>query len=244
MKRRTIESFISDATKIHDGRYNYSRAIFNGTKEKICITCSIHGDFMMTPKDHLRNHGCPKCGRAETLAAAYHTQESFIEKATRIHNNFYDYSLVSYTNALESIDIICPIHGVFAQAAKNHLRGHGCNKCGNEFKLGYKESQWKEHCNRYNKASATVYVIRIYNHEEEFIKIGLTAGELSKRFHGKAAMPYEYEVILEVRCDPVNAYRLEKKLHKNYCKHKYSPKIKFNGSTECFCVEILTNFTI
>lgn len=244
MKKRTFESFVEEATQKHSGRYTYSNVILNGVHKKVSITCLIHGDFMMTPHDHLQNHGCPKCGRKATTDATYHTHESFIEKVTRIHNGFYDYSLVNYANHLKFIDIICPIHGMFTQEARNHLRGHGCNKCGNEFKLGYKESQWMEHCDRYNKASATVYVIRIYNHEEEFIKIGLTAGELSKRFHGNIAMPYEYEVILEVRCDPVNAFRLEKKLHKQYCKHKYYPKIKFPGSTECFCTEILTNFTI
>ena len=43
------------------------------------------------------------------------TQQQFIDKATKIHNNFYDYSLVNYINSLTKIKIICPKHGEFEQ---------------------------------------------------------------------------------------------------------------------------------
>jgi hypothetical protein len=57
------------------------------------------------------------------------TQEQFINKAKDKHNNYYDYSLVKYTNATTKVQIICPKHGVFEQQPNNHLFGQRCIKC-------------------------------------------------------------------------------------------------------------------
>lgn len=57
---------------------------------------------------------------------------SFKEKASRIHNNIYDYSLVVYKNSKTKIKIICSTHGVFEQTPNHHLRGIGCPTCGKE----------------------------------------------------------------------------------------------------------------
>ena len=66
------------------------------------------------------------------------TIEDFKKNGNIIHNNKYDYSLLtSYTNANEKHPIICHIigenneeHGVFYQSYAKHIhRGHGCPKC-------------------------------------------------------------------------------------------------------------------
>ena len=41
--------------------------------------------------------------------------EQFIEKATKLHNEKYDYSKVEYKNTKTKICIICPIHSEFWQ---------------------------------------------------------------------------------------------------------------------------------
>ena len=53
----------------------------------------------------------------------------FIEKAKRIHGNKYDYSLVDYIKAIEKVNIICPVHGIFQQTPNVHLSKSGCPKC-------------------------------------------------------------------------------------------------------------------
>lgn len=55
----------------------------------------------------------------------------FIEKANKIHNYKYDYSLVNYVNNKKKIIIVCPIHGKFYQSPNNHLRNKGCKLCSN-----------------------------------------------------------------------------------------------------------------
>jgi len=54
---------------------------------------------------------------------------NFIEKANKMHNNFYLYNKVYYINARSKVIITCPIHGDFEQLPYNHLMGKGCNKC-------------------------------------------------------------------------------------------------------------------
>ena len=57
------------------------------------------------------------------------SQSEFIEKATKVHKNKYNYSKVNYELSTIPITIICPKHGEFLQQPVVHLRGHGCPKC-------------------------------------------------------------------------------------------------------------------
>ena len=62
-------------------------------------------------------------------------KNEFIEKATKIHNNKYDYSKVEYTNNKTKVCIICPEHGEFWQTPHNHLKGYGCSSCGKSIRF-------------------------------------------------------------------------------------------------------------
>ena len=58
------------------------------------------------------------------------TTEQFIEEATLIHGNKYDYSKVKYENNKKPVCIVCPEHGEFWQAPQNHLsQKQGCPLC-------------------------------------------------------------------------------------------------------------------
>ena len=57
------------------------------------------------------------------------TTEEFIEKARKVHGDFYDYSEVKYVNTHTKVKIICPEHGPFFQTPNDHLRNHGCKLC-------------------------------------------------------------------------------------------------------------------
>jgi hypothetical protein len=121
--RITTKLFIDRASIIHNNKYDYSLTNYISAKTKIKIICPEHGVFEQTPSDHSSGSGCPYC------ANKYQTTEKFISKATIIHNNKYDYSLVEYVNSISKIKIICPEHGVFEQTPNNHLRGRKCPIC-------------------------------------------------------------------------------------------------------------------
>lgn len=57
------------------------------------------------------------------------TTESFIKKATQLHNGKYDYSQTIYVDSRSKLSIICPYHGIFEQRASSHLAGNGCPEC-------------------------------------------------------------------------------------------------------------------
>jgi predicted nucleic-acid-binding Zn-ribbon protein len=58
----TREQFIVNATKIHNGKYDYTKSLYTRMKFKIIITCPYHGDFTQTPSDHINGNGCQVCG--------------------------------------------------------------------------------------------------------------------------------------------------------------------------------------
>lgn len=39
------ETFIKEASKIHNNKYDYSKSQFKGSKTKVCIICPEHGEF-------------------------------------------------------------------------------------------------------------------------------------------------------------------------------------------------------
>lgn len=52
--RKTIEECISNLTKVHGSRYDYTKVHYVNSVTKICVQCKIHGDFWQTTKNHLK----------------------------------------------------------------------------------------------------------------------------------------------------------------------------------------------
>lgn len=59
--RKTTEQFISEARLIHGNKYDYSKVEYKTNKNKVCIICPVHGEFLQNAKSHLQGHGCRKC---------------------------------------------------------------------------------------------------------------------------------------------------------------------------------------
>lgn len=60
------------------------------------------------------------------------TSEEFVERATKMHGNKYDYSQIRFVNTNTKVKIICPKHGAFMQLPSAHMRGNGCKQCSSE----------------------------------------------------------------------------------------------------------------
>lgn len=60
------------------------------------------------------------------------TTEEFIQRSTKVHGGFYDYSSSVYTKGKDKICVICPVHGEFYHDASSHLAGIGCRACAYE----------------------------------------------------------------------------------------------------------------
>ena len=124
-----LDDFILKANKQHHNYYDYSKFIYKDSHTLGIIICPKHGEFKQTPTNHLSGCGCPKCKSDKLRELFALTKEEFVEKANKIHNNKFNYSLVEYINNLTPITIICPLHGKFIQTPQNHLLGRGCPIC-------------------------------------------------------------------------------------------------------------------
>ena len=229
-KRKTKEEFLQEAYKVHNYVYNYRDVIYINNKIKVKIHCSNNHTFEQTPYAHVGlKQGCPFCkGLNKT------TTEAFIKKATKIHKGIYDYRLTIYNGARSKIKIICKKHGVFEQPARNHTNSmQGCPTCGKEIN-GWTKTNFINLCKKNNKGYGIFYVLRCFNINEEFYKIGITSKSINDRYRRNGAMPYSYEVVQEVMLKAEYTYNLEK-VFKNQLKElQYTPNIFFDGFTECF----------
>lgn len=154
--RSNTDVFIEKAKAIHGNKYDYSKVEYVTQIDEITIICPEHGEFKQRPVLHLQGHGCNECGKeiqAETLrkinelrkiTRSRKTQE-FIEKARKVHGDFYNYDNVEYINNATKVEIICPKHGSFLQRPSDHLKGHGCIQCKSEKshdRQAYTLEQW------------------------------------------------------------------------------------------------------
>ena len=58
--------------------------------------------------------------------------QEFVNKAKKVHGDYYDYHKINYVNNKTDIEIICREHGSFWQQPSNHLAGKGCILCGSQ----------------------------------------------------------------------------------------------------------------
>lgn len=127
--------WIARARLVHGYRFGYELVQYLNNRTKVIIRCPEHGHFEQLPKNHVdQKQGCPKCiGRGISTLA-------WVAKARAVHGDTYDYSLVIFTTATESVTIICRDHGSFAQVPQVHVRDRcGCPKCAGH---GLSNDEW------------------------------------------------------------------------------------------------------
>ena len=131
-KKETLENVIKKANLIHNNQYDYSKYEFKNYKTPSTIICPLHGPFYASMDNHINKKSkCPVCAQNKKR-----TNEEFIEKATLIHGDLFNYSKVNYINDKTKVCIICPIHGEFWQTPNKHLLGQGCYACSKKFNIG------------------------------------------------------------------------------------------------------------
>lgn len=242
-KKLTTSEFIQRAKQIHGDKYDYSLVTYINIDTNITVTCKEHGEFNIRPANHLSHkRGCQKCSASKLSSSYTKTAQNFIKKAKQVHGDRYNYNKVQYSHCETNIIIVCNEHGSFEQRPSNHLIGRGCPKCGfNKISEHIKKepnswnySKWKLKAEKSkNFDSFKVYIIKCWNDEEEFYKIGKTFTTVEKRFK-KSNMPYNYEIVKLTIGEAIAVSKIEKEMQNNNKGNKYIPKIKFNGMYECF----------
>lgn len=231
--RSTNKEFIEKAKKTHGEDYDYSLVEYIDWKTKVKVTCnSCKNIFEVSPNNHINGRGCKECGIKRRTKKLTLTNENYIERCNKTHNNFYNYGKVHYINGYNKVIIGCPIHKDFEQEANSHLHGVGCPKCALEID-SFRRSHYTKLAEK-----ATLYLIKVYNEHEVFYKLGKTIGKTKRRFAGKQKLPYEFMIINEYNSEIGEIFDLEIELHRKYKKYQYFPKINFKGYTECYTTDL------
>ena len=248
-RKFTQSEFIKKANEIHNNKYNYDKVNYINKRTKVIITCPIHGDFEQLPSGHINGkYGCPLCGHMLISTSLKKPTKKFIAEANIVHNNTYDYTLITdeLVGTRTKIPIVCPKHGIFYQRVDIHLSGCICKKCSNELKSlntkgifksnsGWTYSSWEKAGTLSNNFKAfSMYVLECYNDSEKFYKIGKTFTSITDRYAGSSMMPYEWKLYFIASGESRKISKLEQLFHNCLKEFKYLPKIEFGGWTECF----------
>ena len=81
----------------------------------------------------------------------------FLEEAKKVHRDKYSYELSDEFKKTDKIKIYCPIHGLFLQTPKNHLKGQGCPTCGKEYAKNLRKNNFESFINKCNKRFGNRY---------------------------------------------------------------------------------------
>lgn len=161
-----------------------------------------------------RNNTC-------VASAMQRRHQNFMKLLELTYEDFnYDFSQVRFDKDVDLlVRVRCPRHGWINTKAKKLLAGRGCVSCNTESLMDQ---------------GAMIYIIRCFDSQEEFYKIGITTKSIEQRFIFPALMPYEYEVLSLQNGDRKKLYKFEALLLRLLKKYKYKPKKSFTGQTECF----------
>lgn len=247
IKRRRAKITTSDIVKffkvVHGERYDYSKVEYKCMKTKVVIICKKHGEFSILPIQHeKRGTGCTYCHLEQQRIDRRDTTENFVLKSVSLFKNRYLYTKTVYgKTAHEPLTLTCRVHGDFLIAPNSHLSNkQGCAKCGKVKQIrsinkkgsfGWSRSNWIKRCE--GKEFSQLYLVRCYNDEEEFLKVGITNLELYKRYQGNSKMPYNYEVVKSISLGCGEIFDLENKILSLTRDFKYTPKVYFPGIHEC-----------
>lgn len=131
-QKRGLAVFAEMAAKFNN-KFTYHLDTYNGTENKMVITCPVHGDFNQSPYNHNKGaYGCPKCSKAVQNEKVRNCPNNFIKSAKALYGGLYNYSSTDYQRWNVKVKIICPVHGIFHKLPNEFLTGAGCTICANK----------------------------------------------------------------------------------------------------------------
>lgn len=126
-----IEGFKTKANTVHNDTYTYEKAVYVNAHTKLLVSCQVHGDFPISPTNHVQGKGCPACAIQRTRAVQIKSTATFITHARSVWGDIFDYSTVDYDGAKTDITFRCLKHDkLVTQQPSNHLQGKlACPQC-------------------------------------------------------------------------------------------------------------------
>lgn len=197
INKDSLCEFKDKAVSIHGDKYDYSEAIYESSKVKIKIFCkTCNAFFYQKPGQHLFGYGCLSCGIDISAKKKRGSTGCFIERATSVHGDKYDYSESIYKTSRVEIKILCKTcNAFFSKIPKSHLRGAGCPDCyakgrGNTYENRFKSIIIRDFSNYIFEKVRADFIV----HKETGRKLELDfyCEELSLAFEVNGIQHYKY----------------------------------------------------
>lgn len=188
-------------------------------KEKMLFT-SKFGIISATPDNLLHGHD-------PNIRSAINRKEYFKNQLLFLYDNKYDFIIDSTDRHKGKVTLVCPIHGNQSVDSDSIFLGAGC-PC----------------CNKGWEKSDTFYLIRLYDENESFYKLGISYklknGDI-RRFREYRTLNYNIDVLYTKTFeDAVGCKEFETKLKIIIRNNLYVPRRwEHNTSTETFTNELL-----
>lgn len=149
-RKMSTKDFKSKGRQIFKNKYQYNKTDLENRDEdgKVIITCKKHGDFKVTPANHLSGKGCPKC------SGKFLTNEERIEIAKKDCNDEkYSFEKTNFYRSKYFTVVTCNIHGDFQTTYDNFVNKHcRCPECAGNKKLTieeYEKRAKEQYCGKY-----------------------------------------------------------------------------------------------
>lgn len=143
--------FITKAAKVHENKYDYSKAQYVGTGTSVTIVCPVHGDFVQNASNHLyKQTGCPQCGASANYSRIHRQLAADLSRFTEVEIN--NRQII----APYEIDIWLPVFNIGIECNGNYW--HSVNDDKSRYKsLHYKKAD--------AAAKIGVQLLQFFEHE-------------------------------------------------------------------------------
>lgn len=108
LRSYTTESFVAAAKEVHNNKYDYTKTMYTAIRDKVIITCPLHGDFQQVAYYHTAGNGCPACGRMILNPGAVSKPEAEIYNFVRSLVADAEQSNRSVLNFNSELDVYVP----------------------------------------------------------------------------------------------------------------------------------------
>lgn len=253
MKRQSNEyykqKFIERATKLHNGKFDYSKVEYFKSNIPVTIICPEHGEYSQIMSDHLKYQGCPRCRTVEQSKRQTLSQAEFIAKSRALWGDKYTYENTVYIGYKYDITLTCVKHShSFNIEAGTHLKPQQVQQCPYcRFEVSRKQHGTLENfVSKYKDTDTYFYMLHLTSSDtnESFYRIGISASDKGLDSTIRRT-PYEIEHIELIKLRAEATYRLETDIIVNNRNFSYTPKKRMTGMRYyCFSKVDLPNYLV
>lgn len=205
----------------------FSTEYVNNFSHLDCRCKICNHEWKGTWKHLKRGVGCPKCKNSIKLSIGE------IKKRLTEMNSKIQLISEHYINSGAPLEFQCDKSHRWFTTWDQIKQGAGCSICARENHPGhYSIKMAEKNKEEWILIEAHFYILRCFNEEEEFFKVGVTKNSIKKRYP-RRRMPYNYEIIADKITTLYDAIEIETRILKENKEYQYIPKIYFEGYSEC-----------